>query len=201
MTYGRGDDPAEQTSAEQTSAEQTSAKQTSAKQARPEEAGAERPRAAGDARRPARPGTVLRIALALAGLAGIGWGVAGFTAHTNETRPANSLGWLAGGVILHDGLLVPAVTLIGLVLARVVPPPYRAVAQGALIVSGSVALASLPLWRGYGGAPGNPSVDPLPYGRNLLIVLAAVWAGAGLIMMVRAVRVRHHRDGRSRRAK
>jgi hypothetical protein len=93
------------------------------------------------------------------------------------------------------------VTLIGLVLARVVPPPYRAVAQGALIVSGSVALASLPLWRGYGGAPGNPSVDPLPYGRNLLIVLAAVWAGAGLIMMVRAVRVRHHRDGRSRRAK
>jgi hypothetical protein len=149
-----------------------------------------------------------RIVLVLAGLAALGWGVAGFVSDPGQIPPSNALAWLAGGVVLHDAVLVPAVTLLGLALSRAVPAPYRSVVAGGLIVSGSVALASLPLWRGYGGAPGNPSVDPLPYGRNLLIVLGIVWAVAAGIMAVRAARRRRPSPrtgpgpaGRSRRAK
>ena len=135
------------------------------------------------------------------GLAALGYGVDGLVTMSRATHPPQAARWLIGAVVLHDAVAVPVTAAVGLLVSRVVRAPYRAVVQGAMLVSAAVALASLPLWRGYGGAPGNPSVDPLPYGRNLLIVLAAVWAGAGLIMMVRAVRVRHHRDGRSRRAK
>lgn len=119
---------------------------------------------------------------ALAGLAVAGYGVAGLMTHTRATHPANSLAWLLTGIVAHDAVVVPVIALIGLVLSRTVPGPYRAVVQGALIVSGSVALASLPLWRGYGGSPGDPSVDALPYGRNLLIVLGGVWAVASMLM-------------------
>jgi hypothetical protein len=134
-----------------------------------------------------RPGVLAltQLVLGLAGLAGLGWGLAGFVSHPRQTVPSNALTWLVGGVLLHDAVLVPVVAVLGLVLTRLVRAPYRAVAQGALIVSGALALATLPQWRGYGGAPGNPTVDPLPYGRNLLLVLAAVWAVAAIIMASR----------------
>jgi hypothetical protein len=79
---------------------------------------------------------------------------------------------------------------VGLLVSRVVRAPYRAVVQGAMLVSAAVALASLPLWRGYGGSPDNPTVNPLPYGRNLAIVLGAVWAVAAVLIAVRARRAR-----------
>jgi hypothetical protein len=136
---------------------------------------------------PIRP-VLIRVLLGGAGLAALGYGLVGLFTHTRATNPQNSLAWLAGGVLVHDVLLVPAAALIGLALSRFVPAPYRAVVQGALIVSGSVALASLPLWRGYGGAPGNDTVNALPYGRNLAIVLGAVWVGAAILMVIRWLR-------------
>jgi hypothetical protein len=137
---------------------------------------------------------VVVVGLAAVGLAALGYGLAGLFTDTGATNPRNSLAWLVGGLLVHDVLLVPVTALAGLVLARAVPAPYRAVVQGALIVSGSVALMSLPLWRGYGGAPGNASVNALPYGRNLAIVLGAVWAVALLLMVARWRRARAGRS-------
>ncbi|ORT95156.1 hypothetical protein UK99_13990 [Frankia casuarinae] len=133
---------------------------------------------------------VLRGVAVAAGLAAIGYGVDGVLTHQQATRPPNTVVWLIGGVLVHDALLVPATMLVGFLLTRLVPPPYRSVAQGALLVNAAVALSSLPLWRGYGGDPGNPTVNPLPYGRNLALVLAVVWAGAAALMVSRAVRAR-----------
>ncbi|CAI7973422.1 conserved membrane hypothetical protein [Frankia sp. Hr75.2] len=155
---------------------------------------------AGAGAAPRRGGGLTRLAVALTalgGLAALGYGIDGLLSETRATNPHNSLRWLIAGVLAHDVLLVPAVALVGLLLSRAVPGPYRAVVQGALIVSGSVAAASLPLWRGYGGTPGNATVDALPYGRNLLIVLGAVWAAATVIMVFR--RRRSRRSRRSRR--
>lgn len=135
-------------------------------------------------------GRIARGLAALAGLAVAGYGIAGLVTHARATRPTNSLAWLLTGIVAHDAVVVPVIALIGLVLSRAVPRPYRAVTQGALIVSGSVILASLPLWRGYGGSPGNPSVNALPYGRNLLIVLGGVWAVALMLMAYRWLRSR-----------
>ncbi|MEX5633323.1 hypothetical protein [Parafrankia sp. FMc2] len=145
-----------------------------------------------------RAGQVVRVLLVCAGLAALGYGLAGLVTHPRPVNLPNSTRWLAGGVLVHDLVLVPATVLVGLVLARFVPAPYRAVAQGALIVSASVALMCLPLWLGYGGTPGNPTTNPLPYRRNLALVLGAVWAAAAAIMILRAVR-RRRRHRRHRR--
>jgi hypothetical protein len=143
-------------------------------------------------------GLALRVVLAAAGLAALGYGVDGLLSMSRATHPSIAGAWLIGGIVVHDALLVPATMIVGFALSRLVPAPYRAVVQGALLVSGSVTLASLPLWRGYGGSADNPSADPLPYGRNLAIVLGVVWAGAALIMAHRAHRA--HRARRARRA-
>ncbi|ONH31546.1 MULTISPECIES: hypothetical protein [Protofrankia] len=136
------------------------------------------------------PLRVLRGALAAAGLAALGYGVAGLFTTSRATHPPQAARWLIGALLVHDLVAVPVTALVGIALTRFVRPPYRAVVQGAFLVSGAVALASLPLWRGYGGSPGNPTVNPLPYGRNLAIVLGAVWAGAGVVLAVRAVQAR-----------
>ena len=136
---------------------------------------------------------VLRVLLAAAGLAAIGYGIDGLVARPRATNPPQAASWLIGGILVHDLLVVPVTAVVGFLLTRGVPAPYRAVLQGALLVSAAVVLAFLPLWRGYGGSPGNPSVNPLPYGRNLTIVLGAVWTGAAVLIVFRVVSARRGR--------
>jgi len=131
-----------------------------------------------------------RWAAVAAGLAGIGYGVAGALGAYRLTNPGYAVRWLLAGIVLHDVVLAPLVAVAGLLVTRLVPGPYRAIVQGALIVSGALALATLPLWRGYTSNPGNPTVDPLPYGRNLAIVLGCVWFAAGALAAGRAWRSR-----------
>ncbi len=138
---------------------------------------------------------VPRALVAAAGLAAIGYGIHGLIDGRPATNPPNTTAWLIGGILAHDLLVVPVTMVAGFVLSRLVPAPYRAVLQAALLVSGSVALASLPLWRGYGGSADNPSVNPLPYGRNLGIVLGLVWTCAAAVVVHRAVRTRRKRAG------
>jgi len=137
-----------------------------------------------------RPVTVLRGLLVAAGLAVAGYGLHGLFTHTRATHPPQAARWLVGGVLAHDLIAFPLTAVVGLLLSRFVRAPYRAVAQGTLIVSAAVALATLPLWRGYGGSPDNATVNPLPYGRNLAIVLGAVWAVAAALIVIRATRPR-----------
>jgi len=130
--------------------------------------------------------TVVRGLLAAAGLAVLGYGLHGLLTMTRATHPPQAARWLIGGLLIHDLVAFPVTAALGLLLTRFVRAPYRAVVQGALLVSATVALASLPLWRGYGGSPDNPTVNPLPCGRNLAIVLGAVWAAAAAVIAVRA---------------
>ena len=57
--------------------------------------------------------------------------------------------------------------------------------QGALAVSGIVALFSYPLVRGFGLAANNPTSLPHNYAAGLLVVLGVVWAVAAAIAVVR----------------
>jgi hypothetical protein len=132
----------------------------------------------------------VRVLLTAAGLTAIGYGLHGLVIDRRATNPSNAVRWLVGGILVHDLLIVPVTAAVGLGLTVLVRAPYRAVLQGALLVSGAVTLATLPLWRGYGGPADNPTVNPLPYGRNLVIVLGLVWLAAALIIVARAVRSR-----------
>ncbi|WP_369148570.1 hypothetical protein [Streptomyces sp. R44] len=118
-------------------------------------------------------------------LIGVGaWRVA------DQPDPLGVLVWLAGAVVLHDGIIAPLVLAIGLL---VVGRPERGVLRGALVVAGSLLLVTLPLLV-RPGEPPNPSALPLPYGRNLVIVLAAVVVVAVAVILVRRWRGRSQRS-------
>ncbi|MFJ6719271.1 MULTISPECIES: hypothetical protein [unclassified Streptomyces] len=103
--------------------------------------------------------------------------------------PLDVLVWLGGALVLHDGVIAPLVLGVGLLVAAL---PARGLSRGALLTGGAVLLVALPLLV-RPGSPPNPSALPLPYGRNLLLVLGAVAVAAGLLAVVSAVRTRARR--------
>lgn len=123
----------------------------------------------------------------LGGLTMLG-GAVGLVLHMHRTHPVGTAIYYAGGAIAHDLVIAPAVILVGLVVRAVVPQAYRPVIRSGLIVSGALTLIALPLLLGKGRQPDNPSHVPLPYGRNLLLILAVVWGAVALACLVRLVR-------------
>ncbi|MFD4370159.1 hypothetical protein [Streptomyces sp. NPDC058486] len=107
-----------------------------------------------------------------------------------QPDPLGVLVWLAGAIVLHDGIIAPLVLAVGLLL---VGRSERGVLRGALVVAGSLTLVTLPLLV-RPGEPPNPSALPLPYGRNLAIVLAAVAVVAAAVILVRRWRARPQRS-------
>lgn len=116
------------------------------------------------------------IALACAGY-GV-WAIVSTQRLTNLPRTA---GWLAAVLILHDGLLAPALVGAGVVLGRVVPRHARPLVTAGLVVSGLVVAVALPLVLGLGARAGDPSRLPLPYGRDLAVLLAVVWLAVAVL--------------------
>lgn len=133
---------------------------------------------------------VLRLGLGASGLALLGVG-GWHLARLPDPYPV--LVWLGGAVLLHDALIGPLVMAAGLLAAAL---PGRAVVRGALVTGGALLVIALPaLLRP--GRPANPSVLPLPYGRNLLILLAltAAAALAGVLRARRTARTRREEGG------
>ncbi|MFF7636005.1 hypothetical protein ACFZB9_23095 [Kitasatospora sp. NPDC008050] len=125
----------------------------------------------------------VRAATALAGLALIAFGVQGLLHDRYITDPADVLWWAAGAVVIHDGLWLPLVCLVGAVLRR--GPAARA----GLVVAAAVTAVGLPAVLRAGQDHGNPSLLPLPYARNWLLTLAAI----ALLSAVRTLLLRWHR--------
>ncbi|WP_067886406.1 hypothetical protein [Actinomadura chibensis] len=134
-------------------------------------------------------GTAARAAAAAAGTALIGWGVYGIVAHVGA---GGWLTWFAGAAVLHDGVLAPLVLAAG-AATGLVPGAYRGAVRAALVTAGCVAVVALPMVLGRGRRADEPSRLPLPYDRNLAIVLAFVAAAAAASVAVRAVARRRRR--------
>ncbi|MER5884142.1 hypothetical protein ABT160_09955 [Streptomyces sp. NPDC001941] len=123
---------------------------------------------------------------------GTGLVLLGFGAWLMAGLPApwDALVWLAGAVAVHDGLVAPLVLAAGLLVAAV---PARGVVRGSLVAAGCLTVVALPVLL-RPGTPANPSVLPLDYLRNWLLLLAVVaGAGAGLACVLWA---RQRRAGR-----
>jgi hypothetical protein len=100
--------------------------------------------------------------------------------------PYPVLKWLAGAVLLHDAVIAPLVFATGLLVARL---PARPAIRTALLTGGTLLLVALPaLLRP--GPTANPSVLPLPYARNLLVLLALTTAAALTAATAAALRAR-----------
>ncbi|MEU6707937.1 hypothetical protein [Streptomyces wuyuanensis] len=133
-----------------------------------------------------------------AGALGVVMMTAGAALLLSDRDAAGVLVWLGGAIVLHDAVLAPLVLGVGLLVAGL---PARGVVRGALVVGGSLVLITLPLLL-RPGAPPNPSALPLPYGRNLVIVLGAVAGAACLVLLVRWLRRRRRfTEGEDRRGR
>ncbi|MER7579688.1 hypothetical protein [Kitasatospora sp. NPDC097691] len=119
--------------------------------------------------------TGVRALLMAAGLATIGYGLSGLLGDPYITDPLDILAWAIGALVLHDGLWVPLVCLLGASLVR------GPVLRGWLVVAAAVTAVGLPAVLRADDDHGNPSVLPLPYLRNWLLVLAAT-AGVALLV-------------------
>ncbi|WP_166427213.1 hypothetical protein [Nonomuraea mesophila] len=77
--------------------------------------------------------------------------------------------WFGGVLVVHDALLAPGVAAAGTVIGC----RSRSL-RTALVLAGTLVLATLPTVLALGRRADNPSILPLSYGVNLLIVLAAI---------------------------
>jgi hypothetical protein len=118
-----------------------------------------------------------RALLALPGLAALAWGAVLFTEYALPLRPEvfGTVGWLVGGPILNDGVVAPLTAVLGTILARLLPPPWRAPVVTGTVITGLLLILAFPLlWRPYGTPPmpglhdGNPTL-------GLTLTVAAVW--------------------------
>lgn len=116
------------------------------------------------------------------GAAVVGYGLVRWSFWDSSVDVGTYLRWTVGLAVAHDLVLAPAVGLLGLALARLVRPPYRAPLQAGLIVAGVVTVFSVPFVRGWGRSA-NTSALPRNYAHGLLAVLAviAVATGAALV--------------------
>ena len=98
--------------------------------------------------------------------------------------------WLAGGVVLHDFVLVPLTLLLGLALVRLLPANLRAPVAGGLVVLGTVTLMAVPVLGGWGANADNPTILDRNYPVGWLVA-------AGVTMLVVVVTIVLRAGGRS----
>ncbi|MEV4008772.1 hypothetical protein AB0K37_41950, partial [Actinomadura sp. NPDC049753] len=130
--------------------------------------------------------TVSKAAAYAAGLALIAVGLRGIV---DEVALAAWAKWFVGAAVLHDAVLVPAVLAAG-ALTGLVPAGRRRVVRAALVIGACVTVVAIPAVLGYGRRDDEPSRLPLPYGRNLAIVLGAIAVVAACVLLARSVTAR-----------
>lgn len=130
-----------------------------------------------------------RLALGALGVSAMGIGLAVMVTDPYIRDPLDVARWLAGAVLLHDGVLVPLVLAVGAALRLL---PVRGPLRCGLIVAGCLTAIALPMMLAP-AVPANPSVRPLDYPRNWLVALAAVAVGTAAATGV-TLRLRSHRE-------
>jgi hypothetical protein len=110
--------------------------------------------------------------------------------------PANLVGtvlWLAGGVILHDGVLAFATIAVVWVGALLVPARHRAPVAAALIVLATVTVSAVPVLGRFGARPDNPTLLDRNYLAGWLVFAGLVSAGTAGVVLLRRRRSRSDR--------
>jgi hypothetical protein len=88
--------------------------------------------------------------------------------------------WLAGGVILHDGVIGPTLVVLGLGVVLLVPHRVRAPIAAGLIVLGTVTVTAVPMLGRFGERPDNPTLLDRNYTTGWLVFALLVALGTAL---------------------
>lgn len=96
--------------------------------------------------------------------------------------------WLAGGVVVHDGIIAPVVVALGVGAAAVLPGAWRVPATVGLVCWGSITLFSIPVLGRFGALPDNPTLLDRPYATSWLVLSALTVVLVALAGLVRSRR-------------
>jgi hypothetical protein len=66
--------------------------------------------------------------------------------------------WMAGAVVVHDGVLGPALVVVGIAVLAVVRGPARAPVTAGLVVLGTVTVTAVPVLTRMGARADNPTL-------------------------------------------
>jgi hypothetical protein len=112
----------------------------------------------------------------LIGLVGVAMGAFGALRFLQLDLPdiVNAVLWLAGGVIVHDGILAPLTVGITVLLARVVPSVARVRVTVALVVLTTVTVTAIPVLGKFGARPDNLTILPRNYVVGWLVFAVVV---------------------------
>lgn len=125
-----------------------------------------------------------RVALVMSGLVLAAVGAVLLLREVPVSAFPDLAAWLALAVVIHDGVIGLVVALTGWALAQFVPKRYRSTTQAGVIITGVVAVMSVPVLLGKGRTAANPSLLPLDYHRNLAIVVGVVLVVTAVLAVV-----------------
>ena len=130
-----------------------------------------------------RYGPLFWSGLAIGG-ACMAFGVVALMSRAAATAPGNFAVYFVGLALVHDMLIVPIVIVVAGGLRGITARGGRGPASGALIVSATVVLFSVPFIAGWGLQPDNPSFLPRDYRFGVAVVLAVVWT-ISIVLLIR----------------
>jgi hypothetical protein len=93
--------------------------------------------------------------------------------------------WLAGGVIVHDGVLAFATVAVVWAGGLLVPRRHRAAVAAGFLVLGTVTVSAVPVLGRFGARPDNPTLLDRDYVAGWLVFAGLVCAATAVAMLVR----------------
>lgn len=129
-----------------------------------------------------------RIALASAGILLGAYGAFRLLTNVSFLDLLVLAGWLIGAVVIHDGILSPAVVAVGWFVSRTVPPRARRYLQGALVAGGLMTIVAIPLILRRDSQPASKAILQQNYAANLTILLGTAAAVSLVLYALRVAR-------------
>jgi hypothetical protein len=135
----------------------------------------------------------MRVWRIVLGVVGVGIGTYGIsqllTQVPRQTLMLLAL-WLIAALIIHDGLLSPAIVGVGAALRRYVPDRGRRYLQFGLIMAAIVTVVAVPLIYRAHTQPPAKALLLQDFGINLTVLLAAIGGGTLIAYAIRVARDR-----------
>jgi len=134
---------------------------------------------------------IWRIVLAVLGISAATYGISQLLTHVPVQSMVLLALWLIAALIIHDGLLSPAVVGIGAALRRYVPDRGRRYLQFGLIMAAMVTVIAVPMIYRANTQPPSKALLLQDFGINLTVLLAAI---GGVTLAAYAIRVAQDRS-------